>query len=210
MKLIECLKEIKDPRKPRGIRHSSEEILLVVLLAMVSGRKTLNSIAGYTENHWEKLKEEFGFKYKSAPERTTISRFLERLTLRDFQEKILSWIEAVALEAETVSVDGKTAKQSYLKDENGKTHQLQILSVFAHQYYLVLEQYKMIGQKEFEPIVLRENIQNLIESFPTISLFVMDALYANRPMLEAIESIDKYFLVGLKENQKLIGRNMPG
>ncbi|MDP4192318.1 MAG: ISAs1 family transposase [Bacteroidota bacterium] len=204
MTLMECLRQIKDPRMPRGIRHSSEEILLLVLLALVSGRQTLSSIASYSEDQWDELKEEFGFHYKSSPDRTTISRLLEKLSLKEFQEKILNWIEEIGSKTEVVSVDGKTVKQSFVKDEQGLSRHLQILSVFAHNYHLVLEQYKMTGQKEFEPIVLREHLKELIERFPLIKLFVMDALYANRPMLKAIEEVDRYFLVGLKENQSIL------
>lgn len=204
MTLMECLRQIKDPRMPRGIRHSSEEILLLVLLALVSGRNSLSSIASYSEDQWDELKEEFGFHYRTSPDRTTISRFLEKLSLREFQEKILKWIEEVGSQAEVVSVDGKTARQSYIKDEQGLSRHLQLLSVFAHKYYLVLEQYKMVGQKEYEPIVLKEHLKELIERFPLIKLFVMDAIYANRPMLKAIEDVERYFLVGLKDNQPIL------
>ncbi|MGE5352422.1 MAG: ISAs1 family transposase [Acidobacteriota bacterium] len=217
MKLLECLRDVKDPRHARGIRHSSEEILIITLLALISGRGRLSSIAEYSKSRWKELKEEFSFRYKTSPDRTTISRFLSLLSLKEFQEKVTLWIEEVAKEAEVVSVDGKTAKGSSLMDKDGNRRQLAVLSVFAHEYYIVLEQYKMIGSKEYEPLILRENLMQFVKKYPLITLFMMDSLYANRPMIEAMASLGRNYIMGLKDNwptlfseaEKYFGRLIP-
>ena len=77
--LFECLEQVPDPRRARGVRHPFQAILRLTLLGLVCGQTTMAHIALFARMHWPALKEPLGFLRNHPPHATTISRISRTL-----------------------------------------------------------------------------------------------------------------------------------
>ena len=195
--LFECLEQVEDPRKARGVRHPFQAILRLSLLGLVCGQTTMAHIAHFARMHWATLKEPLGFVRDQPPHATTISRTLAGVPWEQLQGALTGWVARVVAEEQmSASVDGKWAKQSV--DEQGNP--LVMVNVLAHDLKLCLAQWPA-SEKRYEPGVLREQLGQLLADYPGLSLLTMDALYAERDLCQAIVSYGRDYLVRIKGNQ---------
>ena len=169
--LFECLEQVPDPRRARGVRHPFQAILRLTLLGLVCGHHhgphrplRQDALAG----------TEAGFLRNHPPHATTISRTLAGVPYEQLQGALTGWVARVVADQEVnASVDGKWAKQS--EDKGGNP--LVMVNVLAHD--LRLCQWPA-SEKRYEPGVLREQLAQLFERYPGLRLLTMDALYAER------------------------------
>ena len=111
--LFECLEQVADPRRARGVRHPFQAILRLTLLGLVCGQTTMAHIALFARMHWPALKEPLGFLRNHPPHATTISRTLAGVPYEQLQGALTGWVARVVADQEVnASVDGKWAKQS--------------------------------------------------------------------------------------------------
>ena len=68
--LFECLEQVPDPRRARGVRHPFQAILRLTLLGLVCGQTTMAHIALFARMHWPVLKEPLGFLRNHPPHAT--------------------------------------------------------------------------------------------------------------------------------------------
>ena len=131
--LFDCLEQVADPRKARGVRHSFQAILRLTLLGLVCGQTTMAHISLFARMHWTVLKEPLGFVRDQPPHATTISRTLAGVPCEQLQGVLTGWVARVVADQElSASVDGKWAKQSV--DANGNP--LVMVNVLAHDLKL--------------------------------------------------------------------------
>ena len=195
--LFDCLGQVSDPRKARGVRHPFQDILRLTLLGLVCGQTTMAHIALFARMNWPALREPLGFLREHPPHATTISRTLAGVSYEQLQGALTGWVARVVADEELkVSVDGKWAKQS----EDGNGNPLVMVNVLAHDLKLCLAQWPA-AEKRYEPAVLREQLGQLFESYPGLRLLTMDALYAERDLCRAIVSYGRDYLVRIKGNQ---------
>ena len=195
--LFECLEQVPDPRRARGVRHPFQAILRLNLLGLVCGQTTMAHIALFARMHWPVLKEPLGFLRNHPPHTTTISRTLAGVPYEQLQGALTGWVARVVADQEVnASVDGKWAKQS--EDSHGNP--LVMVNVLAHDLKLCLAQWPA-SEKRYEPGVLGEQLGRLFEDYPGLRLLTMDALYAERDLCQAIVSHGRGYLVRIKGNQ---------
>ena len=195
--LFQCLEQVPDPRKARGVRHPFQAILRLTLLGLVCGQTTMAHIAHFAGMNWPALKEPLGFLRDHPPHAITISRTLAGVPYEQLQGALTGWVARVAADHElNASVDGKWAKQS--EDANGNP--LVMVNVLAHDLKLCLAQWPA-SEKRYEPGVLREQLGRLFEDYPGLGLLTMDALYAERDLCQAIVGHGRDYLVRIKGNQ---------
>ena len=195
--LFECLEQLADPRKARGVRHPFQAILRLTLLGLVCGQTTMAHIALFARMHWTTLKEPLGFVRDHPPHATTISRTLAGVPYEQLQGALTGWVARVVADREVnAPVDGKWAKQS----EDAQGNPLVMVNVLAHDLKLCLAQWPA-SEKRYEPGVLRERLGQLLEHYPGLQLLTMDALYAERELCQAIVSHGRDYLVRIKGNQ---------
>jgi hypothetical protein len=135
---------------------------------------------------------------KRAPSDTTFSRVLQKLSLTDLQTAFAEFLNAILSTTPLVAaVDGKAAKQ--MTDENGDP--LLMLNVFAQKLKLHLASWSVHGDKTNEPGCLKQHLGELFTMYPCLKLLTGDAIFAQRPLLEAIQEFHRDYLVQVKENQ---------
>ena len=195
--LFQCLEQVADPRRPRGVRHPFQAILRLTLPGLVCGQTTMAHIALFARMHWPALREPLGFVRDHPPHATTISRTLAGVPCEQLQAALTGWAAQVMADQEmSAAVDGKWAKQSV--DAQGNP--LVMVNVLAHDLKLCLAQWPA-SEKRYEPAVLREQPGPLFERYPGLRLLTMDALYAERDLCQAIVSHGRDYLVRIKGNR---------
>jgi hypothetical protein len=197
--LAEVFSRVRDFRHPRGKRHPLPALLLLVFLGLLARIREMAVLQRWAEVHWDELKEPLGFTRDERPHATTISRALAGCSLADFSQSFLHWVQAM-LPADTpltAAVDGKTSCQGL--DPAGKP--VHMLNVFVHELKLVLGQWSVHDEKSNEPTVLRNHLAELFVNFPLLRLITGDALFAQRPLAEALLDQNCDYLVQIKGNQ---------
>ena len=195
---VRCLKKVPDPRSKKGRSHPFTTVLTVVFLGLLANISTLAEIERWAKIHFLQLKQFLRFRKTGVPDDTTLSRILRRLSLDDLQKAFAEFVNAI--DSSTLfaaAVDGKVAKQ--MKDENGDP--LLMLNVFAQTLKLHLASWSVRGDKTNEPGCLKNHLEELFTLYPCLKLLTGDAIYAQRPLLEAIQKHHRDYLVQIKENQ---------
>jgi len=196
--LSEVFAQVPDPRKRRGIRHPLQGMLALVFLGLLARIREMAVLQRWAKTHWAELQEPLGFDRSQPPHATTISRTIAGCELSKFAEAFLAWVkQMVPAEPLTVAVDAKTSCQGL--DENGQP--VQLLTVLVHNLKLVLAQWSVHGEKTNEPNVLRNHLAELTTQFPLLKLITGDAIYAQRPLAEALLDENCDYLVQIKGNQ---------
>ena len=199
---VQCLKKVPDPRSKRGQSHPFPTLLAIVLLGLLGNLSTLAEIHRWAKIHVTQLQQFLRLRHRKGkvivPCDTTLARVLEKLSLDDLQKAFSTFLNAILPESPLVAaVDGKTAKQ--MKDENGDP--LHILNVFAQTYKFHLASWSVHGDKTNEPGCLKKHLEELFTMYPCLQLLTGDAIFAQRPLLEAIQEYHRDYLVQIKDNQ---------
>ena len=196
--LAEVFAQVPDPRKRRGVRHPMEGMLALVFLGLLARIREMAVLQRWAQAHWNELREPLGFDRDQPPHATTISRALADCELSKFAEAFLAWVKTMIPEEPlTAAVDGKTSCQGI--GEDGKP--VQLLTVLVHNLKLVLGQWSVTGEKTNEPGVLRNHLAELTTHFPLLKLITGDAIYAQRPLVEALLDQNCDYLLQIKANQ---------
>jgi hypothetical protein len=198
--LAESLKNIPDPRGKQGQDYPFYSLVSVIVLGLIAGIPYFKRIRQWAKNHWKTIGSPLGFTSNIVPHRTTFSRPLAKITLKDLQDAVFLWLENVIKQQDeplVAAVDGKTSKQ--YKDENGDA--VLMLNVFIHDVKIAAAQWAVNGDKTNEPTCLKQHIEELLQHYPTLKVLTGDAIYLQRPLLEVLTENQIDYVFQLKENQ---------
>jgi hypothetical protein len=218
---VECLNKVPDPRSKQGVSHQFRTILALVFLGLVAGVPDLAKIQRWSENHEKQLKKFLPFnstkrktkkikgknekKPRAVPHAITFARVLRQLSLEHLQKAFAEFINAILQDTSIVAaVDGKAAKQ--MKDANGDP--ILMLNVFAQTLKLHLASWNVHGDQTNEPTCLKKHLGDLFTMFPCLKLLTGDAIFAQRPLLEAIQEYHRDYLFQVKANQPKVHAKM--
>jgi hypothetical protein len=135
------LSEIPDPRRAEGKLYQLPYVLLFSILAVVTGGNSFRSIETFIKVHRRRLNAAFGLRWKRAPAHTAIRYILQGLDAQEveqvFRRHAAGLLEtATDPSCRTVSLDGKTLKQSF--DNFNDRKAAQVLHAFNLEAGLVL------------------------------------------------------------------------
>jgi hypothetical protein len=128
-----------------------------------------------------------------------LARVLRKISLADLQTAFATFLNAILSPSSPLAaaVDGKAAKQ--MTDDNGDP--ILMLNVFAQTLKLHLASWSVHGDKTNEPGCLKAHLEELFTMYPCLKLLTGDAIFAQRPLLLAIQEHHRDYLVQIKENQ---------
>ena len=125
---------MEDPRcnLRNQVRHRLEDILFLVISAVISGANDWDEIADFGEEKLDWLRTFFPFE-NGTPCDTTLSRLFAQLDPQVFNRYFSEWVNTLSeLTAGTVvSIDGKTMRGSY--QQSDKKSALHIVTAFASE-----------------------------------------------------------------------------
>ena len=139
--LMDLLKTIVDPRKPRGVRHPVVTVVAIGVCAALSGARSFGAIAEWAKGLSREGLRKLGSKRWKPPSEPTIRRVLQRLDANEADAKIGQWVAGQhSMAGRGVAVDGKSLRGAH--DSGQRPPHL--LSAILHQEGVV------IGQIEVE------------------------------------------------------------
>ncbi len=112
------LGRIPDPRKPRGRRHPWPALLLLVLVALLSGANSQRAIARWGRDADRRHRRRLGLARPHGPSLATLHRALRRVAIADLEACLGEWLTRVRAAwrrqgrrwLDGVAIDGKTLR----------------------------------------------------------------------------------------------------
>lgn len=196
-KLIFYLSEIPDPRGRRGLRHSLENILAILLAGLSAGAKTLVEVVSWAKSRsiLTRLKTKLCLDY-GIPDATTISRLIQKLDPKILITTIKKWqqnLGPLGIE-EAYSLDGKTMRGVH---QNPFRH---ILSLFGHKTHRILDQ-EAVSCKENEITASYRLLAANHHDLKNMTI-TADALLTQKKVLAEIVGHQANYLLTVKGNTK--------
>ena len=135
--LIDLLKTIVDPRKPRGVRHSVVTIVGIAVCAALSGARSFCALGEWAQGLTREALERLGAKRWTPPSEPTIRRVLQGLDANRLDAQIGQWVARQQLRpGVAVAVDGKSLRRSHDAGQRAP----HLLSAILHQEAVVVAQ----------------------------------------------------------------------
>ena len=208
---------MEDKRQYGYVLHSLEEILIIVILALMANCNTFVEIHLFAKKHYEWLKKYLTFEC-GLPSVSTFKRVIAMINpkeleevcnevffrfIKSYKEKIL--YKDVNIEIEDInSLDGKTANSSSRITRDGKIAKTNAMSAYSIKYDRCLAT-EFIDKKTNEiptaPLLIkRVKIENVI--------FTFDALNTQKETIEYIVNNKGYYVAPVKENQRNLYENL--
>jgi hypothetical protein len=140
--LPDFFKNIPDPRRAQGRRHSLSTVLAIASGAILCGMRGYLAISDWAKSLSQKARERFGCRYEnklySIPSLSIIRDVLIRVDPEHLDRALQRWNEAYGQQDESLAIDGKTMKNAI--DEQG--YQTHIMSAIGHKTKICYTQKK--------------------------------------------------------------------
>lgn len=173
------LDQLDDPRRGQGKRHRQGFVLLLVLLATMSGYLGYRALEDFLDKHRVALIVLFQPEKGRIPSYSTVRRVLMRLDFAQFTQIYQQWMaqylppapDQEPAQQEWVGIDGKTLRGSAL--EEAYVHLVSIFSTFDKR---VLDLGKVQHKSNEIPLVQ----QMIAASGLHGVIFTLDALHCQK------------------------------
>ena len=112
--LIYYLEQIPDFRAPRGRRHRLPVVLLITILAIMSGELGYQAMSRFLERHRRNLCRLLDLPIHRIPSASVVRRLLIGLNYKDVEKQLNEWLKenAKVPQGEWLSGDGKALKNT--------------------------------------------------------------------------------------------------
>ena len=121
--LISFLKALPDCRMRRGVRFPQWWMLLVAILAILSGQGSLLGMERFAKRHRKTLNDLLGTHVAKPPSDSTFRLLLAQLDVDGFEALLQQWMAAqpgVTDTVDTLVCDGKTLRGSIAENVSGE------------------------------------------------------------------------------------------
>ena len=126
-------REIKDPRRAQGRRHSIHMVLAIAAGAILCGMRGYKAISDWAQALSPRMRERFGCRFHKGkriiPSESTIRDVLIRVEPVELDKALQQWNAQYGAIDESLAIDGKTMCNAI--DETGR--QTHIMSAVGHQ-----------------------------------------------------------------------------
>jgi predicted transposase YbfD/YdcC len=195
--LFEHLEELSDPRVDRHKIYPLQEILFLVISAVISGCEGWKEIKDFGDAKLVWLRRFLPYE-SGIPVDDTIARVMRRLNTKAFQQVFISWMKGVhkATEGKVIPIDGKTLRRSHNKKLGQSA--IHMVSAFCAENGVVLGQEK-VDDKSNE-ITAIPDLLSVLELKGGI--VTIDAMGCQKAIAQKIVDKKADYVLAIKENQK--------
>lgn len=164
----------------RGIRFPQWWMLLVAILAVLSGQGSLVGMERFAKRHRQTLNELLGTDFGKSPSDSTFRLLLAQLDVPGFETLLRDWMAAqpgVVDELVTLVCDGITLRGSIAENDSGAARFIAQVSLYSQSLGVAIAQTTYATDTSGEIQALRQ----LLEAVELDGVLVpADALHANR------------------------------
>lgn len=197
------LQGLTDIRKARGKRYNLTSLLMIVLLAKLSGADSPTAIAEWGSHHQGEVEALLRIKPKRMPERSTYRRVLAFKVYEQEIERMVGEYNQSGKRGDICALDGK-ALLGMLKREDGTSEYA--LSVYDVQVGKTIAQIG-VGSKENEITKAPEAIKLAKIAGKVVTA---DALHTQKRLAQTILDEQGDYVFPVKENQPNLYKNIQG
>lgn len=193
-KIRERMSAIDDPRHSSYVKYPLEDILSIIMCAVLCGIDSLGELVIFAKSREEFMTKEFGFE--RIPSKATFARILSMIDGKQIGDAILDVMrQRFNVTGEVIAVDGKAIRSTV---KPGKPHSaLQILSAYLTDSGITLAQ-EAIHKKTNEIPIFQEMLTYLDVKG---KLVTADALHCQKETCRKIVQKKGDYVFGLKGNQ---------
>jgi len=192
------LKTLKDKRRGQAKQHTIDVVLMITVMATMSGYKGYRAIGDFTQRYKKEIVQYLELEKERVPSFLTVRRVLMEINHEEFGDIFTKWMKQYMKKSKTnwVAVDGKAIKGTKQKEEDLKLAHL--VSFFASDSKEILIARKTADKSNEIPLV-----QKMMKEFPLQDMIItLDALHCQAKTLKAIKDSGNDYVVQVKDNQK--------
>lgn len=177
--LIQYLDELSDKRRAEGKRHKQSFVLLIVLMATMSGSYGYRGINRFVKKNANALIKNFEPIKDRLPSLATIRRVIMNIDFNEFTSLFKKWAmeDHEITEGSWISIDGKCLKNTLTDYSKPYQNFVSIVSAYVHNSGQVISVSRYENKKISEIEIVRKMIDSLGLQGVTFS---MDALHCKK------------------------------
>jgi hypothetical protein len=198
--LPEFLATIPDRRRGQGRMHRLQTILLLILMATMSGCYGQRATGDFVRRHHDELIAALKPEKDRLPSYQTIARVMQHLNYKKLSSVFFQWAKTVVPigDKEWLSIDGKAIRGTVTDAETAQQSYTNLVSLFVQKSKQVLTAGKVANKTNEIPLVAQ-----LVEQLGLTGLvFTADALHCQKATVAAIKASGNDYVIGVKDNQK--------
>lgn len=174
----EFISILKDPRRGQGQRHKLHDIVVIIIMAILSGYQGVRGFTRFASSNKELLSEALQLKH-GVPSYQTIQAIFTNLNQELVAEQFIEWMkkQEIALDDNYLSLDGKSIKSSVKGGNTKDQNFVAVVSAFGHKSGMVY------GMQSYESGKSGEvpATQNLITKLGLLGkIYSMDAAHCKK------------------------------
>lgn len=192
--------KLADQRQKQGRIYPLSYLLIVILLAKLSGQHTPTGIAEWVRLRQMELLRALAIHWPPAPSLNTIRRTLANSVLAaELQTACQQFLHEVygGQQTELVAIDGKTMRGTIAK---GETQGVHLLSAYLPEEGVTLAQ-ELVSNKENEMVAAPRLLEKVDLRQKVVS---GDAMFTHRHLSVAVKARGGDYLWFVKENQRTL------
>ena len=197
-KLREELRTLKDDRRGQARQHSIDVVLMITIMATMSGYQGYRAIGDFASRYKKEIVEYLELEKERVPSYPTVRRVLMNINHKKFGDIFTTWMSHYMKKSNSqwIGVDGKAIKGTKQKEEDKKLAHL--VSFFSSDSKEVIIARKTASKSNEIPLV-----QSMMVEFPLKDfVLTLDALHCQTKTLKTIKDSGNDYVVQVKENQK--------
>ena len=199
---LDYFDDLEDPRVNRTKIYPLNEILFIVICAIICGADSWRDFVDFGETKFDYLKKFFPFA-NGIPSKNTFARVMSAINPAQFKECFLEWVKQIQIDfQDVIAIDGKSIRGSF---DHGKNQSaLHLVSAFSTSLKLILAQEK-VSEKSNEI----KAIPRLLEILEIKGAIVtIDAVGCQKKIAAKIREKQADYILSLKENQGTLYRKI--
>ena len=199
--IYDRLQSLTDLRKARGKRYSLTMVLMVVLLAKLSGANSPTEMAEWGVYHQTEIEALLRIKLKRMPERSTYRRILAYKVYEKEVERLVGEYNQDGERGTVCALDGKALLGMSKREDGTPEYALSVYDVTEGKTMAQVE----VGNKENEITKAPEVIKLAKIAGKVVT---GDALHTQRRLAQTILDEAGDYIFPVKENQPALYKNI--
>ena len=127
--LAEVIEGIEEPRRSRSILYPLDEVLIIMLLAVIYGATSYAKVEMFEKNKEEWLRRFLKLE-NGVPDADTFRKVMMSIDSAQLHKVFNEWVRSIAAEIYgVVAIDGKEARRT----RDAEKRPLHVVSAFAHE-----------------------------------------------------------------------------
>lgn len=193
--------KLTDIRKAKGKQYALEMVLLIVIMAKLSGEDKPLGIAEWAQHRQAELVQLLCLNWTRMPSHHTYRRILAHKVYAEEVEGLVREYNRQGEHGKVYAVDGKAVRGMRKKDEEGNEY---LLSVYDVEQAKVMAQVE-VGRKENEIMKAPQALKMVDIAQKVIT---GDALHTQRGLAAQILEAEGNYVLPVKENQPQLYKNI--